>query len=154
MTFSLPNILLAVSQASLPAPTSTETPISAQLSAEAAALAGIANADAATAEASLQKIIIKGDFGTMDVVGQYNRGFIIARKRTSGADDLFIIDQHAADEKVNFETLQQTTNIQSQKLIQCVALPPSPRLQSLLTLPPLLAALDPSTSPPRTPWLR
>ncbi len=36
-------------------------------------------------------------------------------------DDLFIIDQHAADEKYNFETLQATTRIDSQKLVRCVS---------------------------------
>ncbi len=34
-------------------------------------------------------------------------------------DDLFIVDQHAADEKYNFETLQKTTRIDSQKLFWC-----------------------------------
>ncbi|ETW76829.1 hypothetical protein HETIRDRAFT_442135 [Heterobasidion irregulare TC 32-1] len=33
-------------------------------------------------------------------------------------DDLFIVDQHAADEKYNFETLQQTTRIESQRLFK------------------------------------
>ncbi|KAH9481881.1 DNA mismatch repair protein PMS1 [Psilocybe cubensis] len=33
-------------------------------------------------------------------------------------DDLFIVDQHAADEKFNFEDLQSTTKIQSQKLLR------------------------------------
>ena len=37
-------------------------------------------------------------------------------------DDLFIVDQHAADEKYNFETLQRTTKIDSQKLFRCVHL--------------------------------
>ncbi len=41
-------------------------------------------------------------------------GFIIARL----GSDLFIIDQHATDEKYNFETLMKTTVIQSQRLIQ------------------------------------
>jgi DNA mismatch repair protein PMS2 len=35
-----------------------------------------------------------------------------------GTDDLFIIDQHASDEKYNFETLQQTTVIKAQSLIR------------------------------------
>jgi DNA mismatch repair protein PMS2 len=38
----------------------------------------------------------------MAAVGQFNLGFIIARL---GAD-LFIVDQHASDEKANFERLQ------------------------------------------------
>lgn len=47
---------------------------------------------------------------------QFNLGFIIAR---SGRD-LFIVDQHATDEKYNFEMLQQNTVLQSQLLIQSV----------------------------------
>ena len=35
-------------------------------------------------------------------------------------DDLFVIDQHAADEKYNFETLRRTTKIESQRLLRCV----------------------------------
>ena len=47
------------------------------------------------------------------MLGQFNMGFIIAR----AADDLFIVDQHAADEKFHFETLQQSTQIHTQRLI-------------------------------------
>ena len=62
----------------------------------------------------------------MEVLGQFNLGFIIARRRKSKdaddvaamMDDLFIVDQHAADEKYNFETLQKTTKIESQKLFR------------------------------------
>ena len=49
----------------------------------------------------------------MEVVGQFNLGFIIARL----SQDLFIVDQHAADEKYNFETLQRTTRLKPQKLV-------------------------------------
>ncbi|ESN92320.1 hypothetical protein HELRODRAFT_157945 [Helobdella robusta] len=48
----------------------------------------------------------------------FNMGFIIS----SLDDDLFIIDQHASDEKFNFERLQRTVTLQSQKLIQPLAL--------------------------------
>ncbi|KAJ7040580.1 hypothetical protein C8F04DRAFT_1082777 [Mycena alexandri] len=69
---------------------------------------------------ALARTISKEDFGSMDILGQFNLGFIVTRRRTGeGAtlmDDLFIVDQHAADEKYNFETLQQTTRIRSQKL--------------------------------------
>lgn len=54
----------------------------------------------------------------MEVVGQFNLGFIIARLN----NDLFIVDQHAADEKYHFETLQQTTTLSSQKLAWLVRL--------------------------------
>lgn len=76
------------------------------------------------AQEALSRIIDKSDFLTMNVIGQFNRGFIIARRRKHDGpgkldmDDLFIIDQHAADEKYNFEQLQETTRIESQKLIR------------------------------------
>jgi DNA mismatch repair protein PMS2 len=47
------------------------------------------------------------------VLGQFNLGFIICRLRR----DLFILDQHACEEKYNFETLQRTTQMHQQKLI-------------------------------------
>jgi DNA mismatch repair protein PMS2 len=82
--------------------------------------AGLANRDAQQVESELQRVITKSDFAHMTVLGQFNLGFIIARRRgeADGSDDLFIIDQHASDEKFNFETLQDTTKIRSQRLIQ------------------------------------
>ncbi|KAH7907597.1 MutL C terminal dimerization domain-containing protein [Hygrophoropsis aurantiaca] len=85
--------------------------------------AGITNAeDGEKAAVALSRIIDKDDFRTMDILGQFNLGFIITRRRKTDSsgplDDLFIVDQHAADEKYNFETLQQTTVIQSQKLFK------------------------------------
>ncbi|XP_068233641.1 mismatch repair endonuclease PMS2-like [Palaemon carinicauda] len=49
----------------------------------------------------------------MEILGQFNLGFIITRL----GSDLFIVDQHATDEKYNFETLQQTCILQNQRLI-------------------------------------
>jgi len=46
-------------------------------------------------EQYLRLAITKQDFFKMEVVGQFNLGFIIARL----GSDLFIVDQHAADEK-------------------------------------------------------
>ncbi|KAF8881692.1 MutL C terminal dimerization domain-containing protein [Gymnopilus junonius] len=104
--------------------------------------AGISNTeDDASAVDALARVIEKKDFAEMDVVGQFNLGFIVVRRRQSHSvvvgggddnldsgpgsveadaalDDLFIVDQHAADEKYNFETLQATTKIQSQKLFK------------------------------------
>jgi DNA mismatch repair protein PMS2 len=87
--------------------------------------AGIANKDAAKAEEALSRVISKADFARMEVLGQFNKGFIIARLRSDDGggkkemtDDLFIIDQHASDEKFNFETLQRTTVIKAQMLIR------------------------------------
>ena len=85
--------------------------------------------DAKAADA-LARVIEKSDFESMAVVGQFNLGFIVVRRERAleddgasaqtrrVADDLFIVDQHAADEKYNFETLQTTTKIASQKLFR------------------------------------
>lgn len=92
--------------------------------------AGLSNADDTTrANDALSRVIEKADFAAMEILGQFNLGFIIVRLRKpmgsesgvndgTGMDDLFIVDQHAADEKYNFETLQQTTKIESQTLIR------------------------------------
>jgi DNA mismatch repair protein PMS2 len=84
--------------------------------------AGVTITDAVKADRALSKVIKKQDFASMQVIGQYNRAFIIARNVSSDpgdpSNDLFIIDQHAADEKYNFETLQTVTKIQSQRLLK------------------------------------
>lgn len=85
--------------------------------------ANVENAeDNANASAALSRIITKTDFNKMQVIGQFNLGFIVTRwqKYEEGLDDLFVIDQHAADEKYNFEMLQQTTVIESQRLFRWV----------------------------------
>ncbi|KAG0163449.1 Mismatch repair endonuclease pms2, partial [Apophysomyces sp. BC1015] len=64
---------------------------------------------------ALNRIIKKTDFAEMQILGQFNLGFIIAALDDR---DLFIIDQHASDEKYNFETLQRTTRIEGQRLIR------------------------------------
>ncbi|XP_002004786.4 mismatch repair endonuclease PMS2 [Drosophila mojavensis] len=64
------------------------------------------------AEAELQKEITKADFKRMQIIGQFNLGFIIVKLE----DDLFIVDQHAADEKYNFEMLQRNTQLEHQRL--------------------------------------
>uniref|UniRef100_A0A158R598 DNA_mis_repair domain-containing protein n=1 Tax=Syphacia muris TaxID=451379 RepID=A0A158R598_9BILA len=59
-------------------------------------------------------IFRKDDFEEMEVIGQFNKGFIITRLR----GDLFIVDQHASDEKYNFERFQKHARIQSQSLLR------------------------------------
>ncbi|XP_028383904.1 mismatch repair endonuclease PMS2 [Phyllostomus discolor] len=65
------------------------------------------------AEEELRKEISKTMFAEMEVIGQFNLGFIITKL---GAD-IFIVDQHATDEKYNFEMLQQHTVLQGQRLL-------------------------------------
>ncbi|KAH9926661.1 DNA mismatch repair protein MutL [Epithele typhae] len=93
---------------------------------EGGAAGPVADDDEATQ--TLSRVIDKADFAEMEIAGQFNLGFVIVRRRKPrtpdddssatdvGMDDLFIVDQHAADEKYNFETLQRTTKIDSQKL--------------------------------------
>jgi len=60
------------------------------------------------------RVLKKEHFNKMKVLGQFNLGFILARL----GGDIFILDQHACDEKFNFERLQATTTIHEQRLIQ------------------------------------
>jgi MutL C terminal dimerisation domain len=64
----------------------------------------------------------KADFGRMEILGQFNLGFIIARLDR----DLFIIDQHASDEKANFERLQAGLKLNCQPMLHPLALDLSP----------------------------
>lgn len=87
--------------------------------------AGGIEAPAEAAEEVLSRSIHKTDFSRMQILGQFNLGFIIARLRGGDNDnddvqndDLFIIDQHASDEKFNFETLQETTKMETQRLLR------------------------------------
>ena len=72
-----------------------------------------------SAEERLSLTVSKADFADMHIVGQFNLGFILAvRAPSSSSPDLFIIDQHASDEKFNFERLQANTIVQNQRLVR------------------------------------
>ena len=73
-----------------------------------------------SAEERLALTVSKADFADMHIVGQFNLGFILAVRAPSSSSpspDLFIIDQHASDEKYNFERLQANTVVQNQRLV-------------------------------------
>ena len=73
-----------------------------------------------SAEERLALTVSKADFTDMHIVGQFNLGFILAVRAPSSSTpnpDLFIIDQHASDEKYNFERLQANTVVQNQRLV-------------------------------------
>ncbi|KAG0304576.1 Mismatch repair endonuclease pms2 [Dissophora globulifera] len=109
--------------------------------------ASFANIDDAKAQKSLSRIISKTDFSRMKILGQFNKAFIVARldnyavdeddndqqhqqhngnkhgqrrlsRGTLVSSDIFVIDQHASDEKYNFETLQAKTVFSTQRLFQ------------------------------------
>ncbi|KAJ5643322.1 uncharacterized protein N7484_005829 [Penicillium longicatenatum] len=80
--------------------------------------ADTADADEKTAEDRLSLIVSKADFAQMRIIGQFNLGFILAVRPGDDHDELFIIDQHASDEKFNFERLQTETIVQNQRLVR------------------------------------
>ncbi|KIV81141.1 hypothetical protein PV11_08583 [Exophiala sideris] len=82
-------------------------------------------------ETQLSLTVSKADFAKMSIVGQFNLGFILSVRPAgtegdgatrSKKDELFIIDQHASDEKYNFERLQTETIVGNQRLVQPVIL--------------------------------
>ncbi|KAM0199593.1 hypothetical protein ACHAPA_006904 [Fusarium lateritium] len=87
----------------------------------------VTDLDAANAEEKLSLTIARKDFLRMRIAGQFNMGFIIASRpankrsdeelEATENDELFIIDQHATDEKYNFERLQEIQTVQSQRLV-------------------------------------
>ena len=46
----------------------------------------------------------------MKLIGQFNRGFILG---VINDQQILILDQHACDEKINFEGLSQNTVVRS-----------------------------------------
>ncbi|KAF7804845.1 DNA mismatch repair protein PMS1 [Senna tora] len=77
----------------------------------------------AAATTELERLFKKEDFSRMKVIGQFNLGFIIGKLD----QDLFIVDQHAADEKYNFERLSQSTILNQQPLLRPLRLELSPQ---------------------------
>lgn len=85
-------------------------------------------ADVENEEEMLALTVSKADFANMRIVGQFNLGFILAVRSSSdvieadsdarNGDELFIIDQHASDEKFNFERLQAETVVGNQRLVR------------------------------------
>ncbi len=80
--------------------------------------ASVKQVDGDAAAQALRFVLSKEQFAHMRVIGQFNLGFII----TSLGSDLFILDQHACDEKYNFEVLQKETVIHHQPLVRLMAL--------------------------------
>ena len=62
--------------------------------------------------------LCKSDFSEMEIIGQFNLGFIITRLK----NDLFVIDQHASDEKTRFEMYKRDWKIDTQMLVYPVKL--------------------------------
>ncbi len=102
-------------------------------------------ADEATSGLEM-RVIGKEDFLRMRVLGQFNLGFIIAELR----GDLYILDQHACDEKFRFEALQESLRSPSRPRSPC----PIPPNQSFTPNRPTLQTqllLHSTSSPHQTP---
>nr|CCC93204.1 mismatch repair protein [Trypanosoma congolense IL3000] len=78
-------------------------------------------------EKELKLHLDKCSFKDMVVHGQFNHGFIV----TSLGDNIFVIDQHAADEKFNYENLMSRYVAKPQPLISPVAVPMEPQTVDL-----------------------
>lgn len=65
----------------------------------------------------------------MQIIGQFNLGFILAKLD----DDIFIFDQHASDEKFQYERLLNHTKLETQKLVSPIQLSLSIQNESTLT---------------------
>ncbi|MFS7901713.1 putative ribosomal protein S5 domain 2-type [Helianthus anomalus] len=90
-----------------------------------------AKAQALSAAVSeLEKLFKKEDFGRMKVIGQFNLGFIIGKLE----QDLFIVDQHAADEKYNYERLSQSTILNQQPLLRPIPVELSPEEEIIASI--------------------
>lgn len=77
------------------------------------------DAEREAAEAELSRVFKQSWFGDLKVLGQFNKGFIVCILHEK---DIFIVDQHASDEKFNFEDLENNTAIETQRLIRPMSL--------------------------------
>lgn len=72
--------------------------------------------ESSSAEDKLTFTVNKNDFLRMDLIGQFNLGFILVTLNSS--NNLFIVDQHASDEIFNFERLLRSAIFNNQRLLQ------------------------------------
>ncbi|KAL3827833.1 hypothetical protein ACJIZ3_016635 [Penstemon smallii] len=84
----------------------------------------------AAATNELERLFKKDDFKKMKVIGQFNLGFIIGKID----QDLFIVDQHAADEKFNYERLSQSTIFNQQPLLRPLKIELSPEEEIVVSM--------------------
>lgn len=62
----------------------------------------------------------KEDIRKLVPIGQFNNGFIICSKLEGIANELYAVDQHAADERIRYEEISKRYAITSQKLVSPV----------------------------------
>ncbi|VFQ73907.1 unnamed protein product [Cuscuta campestris] len=84
----------------------------------------------AAAATELERMFRKENFAQMKVIGQFNLGFIIGKLD----QDLFIVDQHAADEKYNYERLSESTILNQQPLLRPLKMELSPEEEIIVSM--------------------
>jgi DNA mismatch repair protein PMS2 len=97
---------------------------------------GVDAAEAATSDEHKETTCKKGtvsltktDLESLEIIGQFNLGFILARSEDG---NLWILDQHACDERSNFEKLSNETIFHEQKLIAPMRMELSPLQESTI----------------------
>ena len=59
----------------------------------------------------------KREFKKLKVIGQFNLSFIICTLNSTATGDLFILDQHACDERKNLEKFTKSLKLETQVLL-------------------------------------
>lgn len=77
-------------------------------------------------------IIEKDDFKNMNIIGQFNNGFIVCTLKKNNSELLITVDQHAADEIYNFEILKKGFFMKKQRLINPIKLEITPVQQLIV----------------------
>lgn len=104
--------------------TPEKPPVSEESHNESHTLGDSAGCGCATVPVAIQDPVSdslsREDFLEMQVLGQFNCGFILARLHRQPHDQdssalLYIVDQHAADERFRLETLEQSDSLLSQQ---------------------------------------
>ena len=81
---------------------------------------------------SMPFIFSKVFFHDMNIVGQFNNGFIITKLVGASRTDFFLIDQHAANEKFLFEQYYRNIKLNHQPLISPISLKINPSLEEIV----------------------
>lgn len=63
----------------------------------------------------IKKVFLKREFYALNIIGQFNLGFILAT--LNNGRDLFIFDQHASHERQNLEKFNKELKIDSQLIM-------------------------------------
>jgi DNA mismatch repair protein PMS2 len=75
-----------------------------------------------SAREEMTRQVSKSDFNNMVIIGQFNKAFIIAKLD----EEIFILDQHACDEKYKFEELCKQKKVRVQTTLHPISLELSP----------------------------